>query len=130
MIKKTRTFSDLNLNLSAHPNTKDISRVYDSNAINQSLRNLILTRNYERPFNSEIGSQVSNLLFENANPMTPALLQKTIENVVTNFEPRVILLGVEINDRPDNNAYDINIHYIIRNTSIPRNTSLTLERSR
>ena len=130
MPTRARTFSDLNLKFSPHPMTRDISKVYDENSINQSLRNLVLTRNYERPFRSEIGSQVTALLFENVNPMTTVRLQKTIENVIESFEPRVVLLGVEVLDRADNNAYAVNIAYVIRNTQSPRNISLTLERSR
>jgi phage baseplate assembly protein W len=130
MARNTRVFSDLDLGLTVHPVTHDISRKFDENAINQSLRNLILTRNYERPFHSEIGSQVRAVLFEPASPMTAIKLKRSIEDVVFNFEPRVVLLNVDVIDQIDNNAYTITITYRIVNTERPRQLDLVLERTR
>ena len=130
MDRNTRVFSDLDLSLTAHPVTKDIARKFDENAINQSLRNLILTRNYERPFHSEIGSQVRAVLFEPSSPMTAIKLKRSIEDVINNFEPRVVLLGVDVIDQSDNNAYSISITYRIVNTERPRQLDLVLERTR
>ena len=88
MARNTRTFSDLDLNFTAHPVTKDISRRFDENAVKASLKNLVMTSNYERPFHSELGSQVRALLFEPATPMTRVLLERSIIELVTNFEDR------------------------------------------
>jgi len=125
-----RVFSDIDIGFTAHPVTSDMSRKLNENAINQSLRNLILTRNFERPFHSEIGSQVRALLFELANPMTAVKLQKSIENVINNFEPRVNLLGVDVIDQSENNAYSVTITYAIVNTTQPVQLNLVLERTR
>lgn len=130
MASNQRVFSDIDIGFTAHPVTQDMSRKINENAINQSLRNLILTANFERPFHSEIGSQVRALLFENANPMTKAKLRASIENVINNFEPRVNLYSVDILDNSDNNAYAITITYAIVNTSQPRVLNLILERTR
>ncbi len=64
MARNTRIFSDLDFNFTAHPVTKDVSRRYDENSVKTALKNLILTRNYERPFHSEIGSPIRSLMFE------------------------------------------------------------------
>jgi phage baseplate assembly protein W len=130
MANNTRIFSDLDLGFTKHPVTHDLSRKFDENAINQSLRNLILTRNYERPFHSEIGSQVRAVLFEPANPLTAIKLKRSIEDVVTNFEPRVVLLSVDVIDQSDNNAYTITITYRIVNSTRPIKLDLVLERTR
>jgi phage baseplate assembly protein W len=130
MARNTRLFSDLDLNFTAHPVTKDIARRFDENAIKSSLKNLILTSNYERPFHSEIGSQVRALLFEPATPMTRALLERSIEDLVTNFEPRVQLIGVQANVSEDNNAVYINVEFKIVNTERPLTLELVLERTR
>ena len=63
MPTNTRTFTDLDLNFTAHPVNKDVATKYDEQAIKQSVRNLILTKNFERPFHSEIGCQVRGMLF-------------------------------------------------------------------
>ena len=89
MARNTRIFSDLDLNFTKHPVTGDITRRYDENAIKQSVKNLLLTRNFERPFHSEIGSPVRALLFELPGPMFSMMLQRAIIDVINNFEPRV-----------------------------------------
>jgi phage baseplate assembly protein W len=130
MARNTRTFSDLDLNFTAHPVTKDITRRFDENAIKTSLRNLILTSNYERPFHSEIGSPIKRLLFEPATPMTQVMIKKAIEDTVLNFEPRVELTEVNVNVSGDNNSVYVSIYFKIVNTERPLSLDLVLERTR
>jgi phage baseplate assembly protein W len=130
MARNARIFSDIDLNFTAHPVTKDIVRKYDDNAIKQSLRNLILTSNYERPFHSEIGSQVRSLLFEPASPMLAVSMRKAIFDLVNNFEPRVELLDVLVDFNPDENYVAITIEFKIVNTERPLTLDLVLERTR
>jgi phage baseplate assembly protein W len=130
MARNTRIFSDLDLNFTAHPVTKDISRRYDENAVKTSLKNLILTRNFERPFHSEIGSPINALLFEPPSPMLNITLQRAIIDVVNNFEPRVDLLDVNVLSSPDENSLYVTITFKIVNTQQPLTLDLTLERTR
>lgn len=130
MPSNTRQFSDLDLNFTAHPVTGDIGFKYDENAVKQSVKNLVLTQNFERPFHSEIGSTIRSLLFEPATPMTKEILRKTITDTITNFEPRVELLDVLINYRLDNVSVDVKIKFKIRNTFTPIDVGLILERTR
>jgi phage baseplate assembly protein W len=130
MARNTRIFSDLDLNFTAHPVTKDITRRYDENAIKTSLKNLILTSNYERPFHSEIGSPIKRLLFEPATPMLENLIQRAIVDVVTNFEPRVQLIDVNVQLSPDTNSLYVTIEFKIVNTESPLTLDLVLERTR
>ena len=130
MPKNTRTFSDLDLNFTAHPVTGDVTRRYDDAAIKQSVKNLVLTQNYERPFHSEIGSQLRGLLFEPATPVTAMMIEKTIQQTILNFEPRVNLLGVTAQFSPDNNSVYVTVEYRIVNTTTPQTVNLTLERTR
>ena len=130
MARNTRTFSDLDFNFLVHPRTKDVSTRYDEDAIKQSLRNLILTRNYERPFRSYLGSQVNALLFEPISPLLTSMLEKTISDVIQNFEPRVDLLNVVVQYSPQNNDVYITISFKIINTQTPLSVNLMLERTR
>jgi phage baseplate assembly protein W len=130
MARNTRIFSDLDFNFTAHPVTKDVSRRYDENAIKTALKNLILTRNYERPFHSEIGSPIRSLMFEPATPMLGVMLRQAIFDVVNNFEPRVQLTQVDVNVSDENNAIYITIEFKIVNTERPLTLDLTLERTR
>jgi phage baseplate assembly protein W len=130
MARNTRIFSDLDLNFTAHPVTKDVTRRFDENAIKTSLKNLILTSNFERPFHSEIGSPIKRLLFEPASPMLEALITKAITDVVNNFEPRVILIDVTSQVSEDTNSVNVSIEFKIINTERPITLDLVLERTR
>lgn len=129
-MRNTRKFSDLDLNFIAHPISGDVSKKFDEYAINQSVKNLILTNHYERPFHPEIGSQISGLLFENWTPVLQSVMRQSIINTITNFEPRVQLIDVVIYDRSDNNAVDVSITYKIVNTETPVTLDITLNRTR
>lgn len=130
MARNTRTFSDLDLNFTAHPVTKDITRRFDENAIKASLKNLILTQNYERPFHSEIGSPIRALMFEPASPLVVASIKKAIYDMVNNFEPRVRLIDVQVRYLPDSNEIGVTIVFSIINTEKPLTLDLVLERTR
>ena len=130
MTRNTRVYSDLDFMFTAHPVTKDVTRRYDENAVKTALKNLILTRNFERPFHSEIGSPIRALLFEPASPMLDVTLQRAIIDVVNNFEPRVVLTDVQVNSSPDTNSVYVSIYFKLKNTERPLTLDLTLERTR
>jgi phage baseplate assembly protein W len=130
MARNTRTFSDLDFNFTAHPVTGDVTRKFDEQAIKQSVKNLILTSNYERPFHSEIGSQIKGLLFEPATPMLTAMLKRSIYDTIINFEPRVNLIDVIVILSPDSNDVQVSIEFSIINTIRPITVDLVLKRTR
>lgn len=130
MARNTRTFVDLDLNFLAHPDTGDVTRKYDENAIKQSIRNLVMTNHYERLFHPEIGSQVTGLLFEPYSPLTKAMLETAIKNTIENYEPRVVLISIEISANPDNNTLYVSIVFRIVNTQQPIEVNLILQRTR
>lgn len=130
MANNTRTFSDIDLTFSKHPVTDDIVKKYDDYAIKQSIKSLVLTKNYERPFHSEIGSPLLALMFEPVSPASAQLIKKVIEQTIINFEPRVVLTEVQVKFSPDNNAVYASITYSIINTTTPQTLNLTLKRTR
>lgn len=130
MARNTRTFSDLDFNFTAHPVTGDIVRRFDESAIKNSLKNLIMTSNYERPFHSEIGSPVKRLLFEPATPMLQVMLERAISDTINNFEPRVELLNVDVVVSEDTYEVYVTVEFQIVNTTQPLTLDLTLERTR
>jgi phage baseplate assembly protein W len=130
MARNTRIFSDLDLNFTKHPVTKDITRRYDDNAIKQSVKNLLLTRNFERPFHSEIGSPIRQLLFDNPGPMFNVMLKRAVIDVINNFEPRVNIIDVRVDDYSDANEVYVTLEFSIVNTERPLTLDLALERTR
>lgn len=113
-----------------YSNAADIVKRYDEQAIKASVRNLILTSNYERPFHPEIGTPISSLLFEPATPMLTAVLERAIRTTINNFEPRVDLNDVQCVVNEDSNSVDVSIIFTILNTQTPQVLNLVLERTR
>jgi phage baseplate assembly protein W len=129
-ISRRPDYSDLDLDFIPHPTTKDVVRKIGADAIKRSVRNLILTNYYDKPFRPGIGSNVPKLLFENANPLIENFLRDAITNVLSNFEPRIRLVDTRINFDFDNNGYNVTLSYIILNREEPITTSIFLERIR
>jgi phage baseplate assembly protein W len=130
-------YSDLDLDFIAHPTTGDVVKKTGVDAIKRSVRNLILTNFYDRPFRSYIGSNAQKILFDNINIFTATFLKDAIAEVITNFEPRVRLPDTEMNDSgievsvdPDLNGYNVRITFIIVNRGEPATINLFLERLR
>ena len=128
---KSPKYKDLSLAFRAHPVTGDVTKVYDADAVKQSIKNLIFTMNFEVPFHPEIGSDVTASLFENITPITAITIRKSIENVIKNFEPRVELIYVDVLvDQESGNGYKTRIVYRIINLPETTTLDLFLERKR
>ena len=113
--RSSRIYKDLNLNFSANPVTGDVTQVTDVTAVKRSVRNLLLTNHYDRPFHPEIGSNIPALLFENFGPITGNQLSRTIEEMIGNFEPRARVENVECTPILDQNKYDVRIYFYVEN---------------
>ena len=101
--RNSRKFSDIDLNFTRNTITSDIIKVEDVIAVKRSVKNLVQTNFYERPFQPELGCGVRELLFENFTPMTKVFLEKKIQEVLLNYEPRIDLQSVKVDDDQDNN---------------------------
>ena len=123
-------YADLDLDFLPHPTTGDILRKTGQDAIKRSVRNLILTNYYEKPFRPGIGSNALRLLFDNANPLTATFLKDAIMEVIRNYEPRVEMIDVAVDFDIDNNGYNVRMQYIILNRNEPVVTTIFLERIR
>ena len=125
-----RKFSDLDLDFSAHPVTKDVVKKLNDNAIAGSIRNLLLTSHYERLFNPELGSNLKKMLFEPIDNITTSIIQGMILQTIQNYEPRVTIQDVIATPDYDNDRYDIKIVFFVNNTLEPIVVSFFLERVR
>ena len=129
-ISRQPDYSDLDLDFMINPVTGDINKKTGEAAIKRSVRNLIFTNYYERPFKSNIGSDVTKLLFDNVDVLTASLIEDAIARLINNFEPRVKLQDVVVSFDIDNNGFNVRLEYIILNRQLPVTTSLFLERIR
>nr|QMP82973.1 MAG: hypothetical protein [Caudoviricetes sp.] len=123
-------YSDLDLMFKIHPVRKDLVRSTNEQAIIRSVKNLVLTSHYERPFQAEIGSNVRKMLFEPITSMTANYLQKEIYDVIRTYEPRVTNLQVDVVQLPDQNALNVVVQFYITNSTDLTRIDLLLERLR
>lgn len=123
-------FKDLDLDFTRNPITNDIKKIEDIDAIKRSVKNLVQTNFYERPFHPEIGCGVRELLFEPFTPITGIFLKRKIEEVITNFEPRVTLYDISIDQNDDKNRLDVKIYFYVRGVSEPVLVTTFLQRLR
>ena len=127
----SRIYKDLNLNFSANPVTQDVTTATDVISVKRSIRNLLLTNHYDRPFHPEIGSNIQHLLFEPINPVTGNQLSRTVQEMIENFEPRAKLISVLSIPDLDRNSYEVAISFYVVNAPTELvNLSLMLERLR
>ena len=116
----SRAFKDINLSFSPHPVTKDLTVLRNENAIKRSVRNIVQTIPTERFFNSILGSDVRNLLFDNYVDFgTASAIEDQITIAIQNFEPRVDNLQVNVNPRPDQNEFTVNVLFDIIGQEFP-----------
>lgn len=127
---KKDLFSDLSLAFNAHPITGQISRKKNREAVKQSVKSLILTDFFERPFKPEIGCNIRGSLFELFSPITQQKMQTAVHEVITNYEPRADIIDVFVEDRPDMNALTVSVAFMIRNDPNPVVLDVILERVR
>ena len=114
--RNVRKHRDLDLFFSRKQGSGDVNRITDIEAVKRSVRNLVLTNFYEKPFHPEIGSGVRDMLFENMSPLTAVVLAKKVEDVIENFEPRARLIGVRALPNLDRNEYEVTIEFFVVNT--------------
>tara|TARA_B100000925_G_scaffold269344_1_gene231072 strand:- start:170 stop:595 length:426 start_codon:yes stop_codon:yes gene_type:complete len=126
----SRTFKDLDLDFGLNSVTKDVNKLTDAEAIKRSVRNLINLNNYEKPFRPEIGSGIRGLLFEPMTELTSHFMQVKIAEILNQFEPRISVSNIIINNQEDKNAYSVSIHFLIKGTQEPVIVDTFLERLR
>jgi phage baseplate assembly protein W len=129
-ISRQPDYSDLDLDFQINPITGDINKKTGTDAVKRSIRNLIFTNFYERPFKSSLGSDVTRLLFDNVDVMTASFIEDAIIRLINKFEPRARLNRVRVTADYDNNGFGVEVQYTVVNTETPATFNLFLERIR
>jgi|TARA_A100001388_G_scaffold266268_1_gene239176 hypothetical protein len=123
IIKKSQGFRDISLSFKRHPITNDIAALKDTDAIKRSVRNLVQTIPNERFFNSALGSEVRDSLFETAPGFidfgTASIIERQIQTTIENFEPRIENVDVTVEPKPDTNEFEVNVFFDIIGQTFP-----------
>ena len=140
--KQSRKFKDIDLDFGRNIVTNDVNTIEDVIAIKRSVKNLVQTNFYERLFHPELGCGVRQLLFENYSPLTSIFLRRKLEEVLVNYEPRISLTSIIINDDSedllnpqiiddvDKNQLRVDIHFYVVGVPGPQTVNIQLQRLR
>ena len=111
--RKSRAFKDISLSFSPHPVTRDLPVLVNERAISRSVRNLVETIPTERFFNSLIGTDIRDSLFDNFTPLTVTVMEDQIRTTIANYEPRVNNVKLEVIGLPDRNTLEVKVLFDI-----------------
>ncbi len=106
----TRIYSDLDLDFMRNHTTSDLTKLEDVEAV--------------------IGSDVRALLFENMTPLTALNLERKVQEVLQNFEPRAKISSVIAEPIEDRNAYHLQISFYVVGIQTPVVVETFLQRLR
>ena len=116
---KSQRFKDISLSFTPHPVTKDLPILANERAIIRSVRNLVETIPTERFFNSNLGSNIRDMLFDNFSGSSVMIIEDMIRTTIRNFEPRVGDIGVEVDASPDTNTVQVKVLFDIIGLEAP-----------
>ena len=118
--RKSRAFKDISLSFTPHPVTKDLPVLVNERAIVRAVRNLVETIPTERFFDSSIGTDIRDSLFENFERSTVMIIEDQVREVLDNFEPRVSDVGVKVDADPDSNEFEVTVFFEIVGLDVPQ----------
>jgi phage baseplate assembly protein W len=130
IITPWRLYKDLDLNFTRHPTTNDVAKVVDINSVKQAIKIAVLTRFSERLFDPSNGSPVYGRLFEPIDPINTEVMRRSVEQVIQNHEPRVIINEIFVTPNTDQRSYEISIYFRVVGIPLPVTFSFTLHRLR
>ena len=128
--RSTRDYKDLDLDFGRNTVTNDVNKLTDVEAVKRSVRNLILTNHYERPFHPELGCGIRGLLFEPLSPLVAIQLERKVEEVIENHEPRATINEISARPDLDRNSYEMLVSFWVSGSTEPVTVSTFLERLR
>ena len=124
-------FKDISMSFKTNPLNDDLIAIKNETAISRSIRNLVFTAPGERFFNENLGSQVSKILFENMDEISASIIEDEIKNTITNYEPRVDLISVDVSPNYDDNEFNVTINYYIVGIDVlPQQLTFALQPAR
>ncbi len=126
-----KRYSDIDLDLTPHPVSGDVVIKYDEEAVKRSIRNLVQMGIHEKPFHPEIRSEVRKLLFENFTTITAFEIEKEIEDIIREYEPRATVKEINVIQDDAHNRLDVTIKFkVVGMPSLIYEMTLPLERIR
>lgn len=129
LTSRSKTYSDIDLSFAKKP-SGDVYKKSDAAAVKQSVKNIVSTNRFEKPFQPNFGANITGLLFELATNRTSQMVRRQIEDVVYRYEPRAEILDIEVSDKVDQNTLKVKLTFKVVNTEEVVSITTTISRLR
>lgn len=126
---RNKKYSDIDLTFTARP-SGDVYKKIDAAAVKQSVKNLLLTSRYEKPFQPNFGANLNSALFALDTDYDPDYIQDLIADAIAKYEPRARVLEISLNLLPETNALDATVVFQVVNTNETVSVDVALTRLR
>ena len=115
----SKAFKDIDLSFMPHPVSGDIRVLSNEEAIKRAVRNLVQTIDGERPFQSNLGTDVTRSLFDFVDYGTASVITQQIFDVLKGFEGRIANTAVRVEPKPNDNTFEVFVAYDIVGQDFP-----------
>ena len=129
LTSRSKTYSDIDLSFAKKP-SGDVYKKSDAAAVKQSVKNIVSTNRFEKPFQPNFGANITGLLFELATNRTSQMVRRQIEDVVYRYEQRAEILDIEVSDKVDQNTLKVKLTFKVVNTEEVVSITTTISRLR
>ena len=126
----TEIYSDIDAAFVAHPVRGTLNRKTDRDAVRQSVKSLVMTNFYERPFKSDVACSLRHYLFENFSQAVKQQMENSIREVIRNHEPRARIIEILVEENPASNKLTASIAFMITSDPEPVVLDLIIEKVR
>ena len=130
LTKKDKSYVDISLAFTPSPVTGDLTVIKNERAINQAIKNIIMTAPGEVVFNRNFGSSVSTYLFDFIDDGTAGLIDLEIRRAIGYNEPRVELNAVVVEAQIDQHQFAVRVEYTITGSERVYNVEYILKPTR
>jgi phage baseplate assembly protein W len=100
--------------------------VTDAAAINNAIKNILLTRKGSLPGKPEFGSRIEEVLFSQIDSVTKGILARYIKEALARWEKRIIVVDVGVEAVPEYNKVIATISYIYRDKGLDVNEQISV----
>ena len=125
-----KSYKDLSFDFTANPQTGDVATVKDAVSVKRGIKNILLTADFERLFQPEIGSGIKNLLFEPMTPLTEQRLIDACADAIDAWEKRASVIDITVISEEEYNRYRVAIKFNINNSLVEEQVDVFLNRER
>jgi phage baseplate assembly protein W len=114
----------LNTNIISEEGKGDIYKKTDAAAVKQSIKNLLMTNRFEKPYRPAFGANLGSKLFELIDEASGNEVIDLVKKSIERYEPRAKILNIKVFSNPDNYSLSVTLEFRIINTNVSESLSM------